>query len=331
VARWLLRHALPRNAREFVVGDLDEEFTRNRSPLQRHRARAWYWSQALRSIVHANRTESVMAGQHSPRRRGIASLLVTFAQDAQFALRALRRAPGYAAAALLTFGLGVGASVAIFSTVNDVMLRPLPFPQPHRLAVLWESNQERGWTQVEAAPANLFDWRERATTLADIAFVSTFPQSIALMANADPVQAAATRVSGNTFDVLGVPPLLGRTFRDDETFTPGLAMLSHHTWQRHFASDQTIVGRSIRLDGRPHEVVGVMGPAFDYPFSDADVWVTFAGMEARQQSIWWRQAHVVRPFARLAPGATFDQAAAELTTIAADLEREYPQTNSTTR
>jgi putative ABC transport system permease protein len=148
------------------------------------------------------------------------------------------------------------------------------------------------------------------------------------MANADPVQAAATRVSGNTFDVLGVPPLLGRTFRDDETFTPGLAMLSHHTWQRHFASDQTIVGRSIRLDGRPHEVVGVMGPAFDYPFSDADVWVTFAGMEARQQSIWWRQAHVVRPFARLAPGATFDQAAAELTTIAADLEREYPQTNS---
>jgi predicted permease len=323
-----MRRLLPPDAREFVVGDLDEEYLRFRRPSGAWRPRAWYWSQAIRSILHVPAREASMTTESAGVPHGRAVSLSSVAGDARIALRSLRRAPGYASAALLTFGLGVGASIAIFSAVNDVMLRPLPYADPHRLAMLWESNQARGWTRVEAAPANLFDWRARASSFSDIAFVNPFSQTVSLVTDAGPVPAAVAQVSGNLFSVLGAPPFLGRTFRDDETFEPGIVMLSHDAWRRLFASDRSIVGRAIRLDGRPFEVVGVMGPTFEYPMGDADAWTTPAPMASRRESIWWRQAHVIKPIGRLATGVSFDAAAAELAAIAADLEREHPGTNS---
>ena len=328
LARWLLRRALPPDARESIVGDLDEEYLRHRAPSGAIAARRWYWSQALRSIAHTTRRESVMPAPPTSAAARLAALAATARGDTRFALRMLRRSPGYAAAALLTFALGIGASIAIFSTVNEVMLRPLPYADPDRLALLWEANDERGWTQVEAAPANVFDWRERATTLDDIAFVSPFPQTLSLAGNAGPVAAEVAQVSGNLFSVLGVPPALGRAFRDDETFEPDIAVLSHETWRAQFGADSSIVERAVQLDGRSYRVLGVMGPDFVYPLGDIDVWITPSAMASRQGSVWWRQAHVVAPIGRVAPGATFEQASAELAAIAADLEREYPDTNA---
>ena len=328
LARWLLERLLPPAAREYVIGDLDEEFARHRVPVGLHKARAWYWSHALRSILQTHHSELVMAEPSSAESTRFVSLSRSVPTDIRVAMRGLLHSPGYAAAALLTLGLGIGATVAIFSAVNDTILRPYPYVDSERLVALWESNQSRGWNRVEAAPANIEDWRARASSFDDIAFVSPFPQTVSLMTEAGPKPAAAAQVSGNFFSVLGVAPELGRTFREDETFTPGVAMLSHRTWLREFAAAPAIVGRTIRLDGRPYEVVGVMGQRFEYPFSEADVWITPSGIASRRQSIWWRQAHVVRPIARLAPGVSIAQASTELARIAADLAREFPKTNT---
>jgi putative ABC transport system permease protein len=324
----MLWRALPADEREFIVGDLDEEYARHRAPHGARRARRWYWSQAVRSIAHASRKESPMPATPMRVSTRMFSLVAAVPGDVRFALRSLRRSPGYASAALLTFALGVGASIAIFSTVNDVVLRPLPYPESDRLVMLWESNQERGWQRVEAAPANVDDWRARAETLDDIAFVNPFPQTLSLMTAGGPVPADVAQVSGSLFAVLGVPPLLGRVFHEGETFEPDIAVLSHATWRLHFGADGSVVGRAVQLDGRSYQVLGVMGPEFEYPLGDIDVWTTPAAMAPRRESIWWRQAHVVKPIGRLAAGATLAQASAELTAIAADLEREYPDTNT---
>jgi predicted permease len=323
-----VRRFTPTDVSEYIAGDLDEEYSSYQASRGRWAAKFWYWSQVVRSLAHASRTESVMAEPYALRPSRVSDGLTVLRTDAQFAVRALRHSPGYAAAALLTLGIGVGASVAIFSAVNQVLLRPLPYAEPHRLAMLWESNQTNGWTQVEAAPANLLDWRERAASFSDIAFVNPFSQTLSLMTDGGPVPATAAQVSGNLFSVLGVPPLLGRVFREDETFTPGIAVVSHEVWRRHFGADPETVGRVIRLDGGPYEVIGVMGPAFRYPIGEAEIWTTPAALASRRESIWWRQAHVVKPIARLAPGASFEQASAELAAIAADLEREFPDTNT---
>jgi predicted permease len=328
LARWLLGRLLPPEAREFVIGDLDEEFARDRVPGGRMKARAWYWSHAIRSILQTRDPELIMSEPAPSARTRLLGLLRSLPGDVRAGIRGLLHSPGYAAAALLTLGLGIGATVAIFSAVNDAILRPYPFADPDRIVALWESNRSRGWNRVEAAPANIEDWRARARSFDDIAFVSPFVQSVSLMSQGGPKPAAAAQVSGNFFSVLGVAAELGRTFRDDETFTAGLVILSHRTWLREFGAAPDIVGRTIRLDGRSHEVVGVMAETFEYPFSDADVWITPSAMAARRQSIWWRQAHVVRPVARLAPGVSVADASAELSRVAADLAREFPKTNT---
>ena len=315
--RALLRLALPPGAREFVIGDLDEEYARGRS-------RRWYWSQALRTIAHVPRQETSMIPPARPSLRS----LTTLPGDARLALRALARTPGYTAAALLTLGLGLGASIAIFSAVNEVMLRPLGFADPDRLVMLWESNEERDWHQVHAAPANVEDWRARVTSFADVGFLNDFTSAVSLGGGREASQVTVAQVSGNLFDVLGAVPMLGRTFRDHETFETGRVVLSHGLWQQQFGGDRTIVGRAIRLDGRAYEVIGVMGPAFRYDITDAEAWTTMPFLGPRRGTTWYRRAHLVRPIARLKPGVTFEQAEAELAAVAADLEREYPDTNT---
>lgn len=319
LARRLMLRALPHAAREFIVGDLDEEYARRgASPL-------WYWSQAIRSIAHASRQESVMQ-QTKPSQR-----FSTLIGDARIAVRGLARSRGYAAAAVLTLGLGIGCSIAIFSAVNEVLLRPLGFAEPDRLAMLWESNEERDWSEVHAAPANVEDWRRRMTTVTDIGFLNDFTSSVPLGGGREASQVVVAQVSGNLFDVLGVAPMLGRTFRDEETFEEGRVLLSHAIWQQQFGGDPAIVGRVVRLDGKPHEVVGVMGPDFRYTITEADVWTTMPFLARRRGTPWFRRAHLVRPVARLKPEATFEQARAELHAVALDLEREHPELNKAMR
>ncbi len=255
--------------------------------------------------------------------------MTTLMQDIRYAFRAFVRTPGQMGLILITLGLGIGATTAIFSAVNEVMLRPLSFADPDRLVMLWESNDERGWQQEHAAPANVLDWRERVTAFQDVAFVSEFTSGAALTGLADPVQVIASQVSGNTFSVLGASPMLGRTFTFEETWAPSepTVVLSHDAWQRYFGGDADIIGKTIHLDAVGFQVIGVMGPSFRYGINDAELWVPFLWTEQRRAHVWFRQAHVVRPIARLRTGVSHEQAAAELASIAGQLQQEYPNTN----
>lgn len=245
------------------------------------------------------------------------------------ALRTLRRAPAHTALVLTTLGIGAGASTAIFSAVNELMLKPLPLPDPHQLVMLWESNEAKDWDQVHVAPANALDWKEQVPSIEDIALVREDASSLALTAGDRTVGLTTTTTTGNLFGVLRAAPLLGRTFTDDETWegsTP-VVVLSHGAWVRHFASDSGVIGRLVRLDGAAHEVIGVMRPTFRYPMNEAEAWTTFRWSASLRTGTWFRRAHVVRAIGRLRPGASTAIASRELAAVAARLETEYPATN----
>lgn len=329
VARWLLGRFLPFEIREFVLGDLDEEYQQRLSRGMPSRVRQWYWSQSLRSIVQARRRLRVADASRRHAHSLLGEVVSTIINDVRFAFRTFVRTPAFTLLTLLTLALGIGATTAIFSAVNEVVLRPLPFEDPDRLVMLWESNEDRGWQQTHAAPANVMDWRERVDAFEDVAMVNEYTTDMALSGLDQPIQIAIGQVSGNVFSVLGVPPVMGRTFTFEETWTsqsPRI-VISFAAWQGYFGSDEDIVGNTIRLDGTAFEVIGVMGPEFKYSFSNAEMWMPFFWTEQRRNSIWFRQAHVVRAVARLAPGATIEQARQELTSVGKQLQSEFPETN----
>jgi putative ABC transport system permease protein len=251
------------------------------------------------------------------------------AGDTKFALRTLRRSPALAGAAVVTLALGIGANTAIFSAVNAVILRPLPFSAPDRLVMIGEDNPEKNWHMETAAPANVLDWREQVPAFQDVMSYASFTPRVTLVADGAPRLLKTAIVSGNFFDVLGVRPELGRAFRDQETWKtePPVVILSHRAWADHFRSDPSIVGRSIKLDGRTVQVVGVMPSSFSFPQEDTELWITHAWDPASRGKVSFRRAHWIRPVARLKPGVSFTQANAQLQQVVERLKREYPQTN----
>lgn len=327
-ARWLARRVIDPAHREWVVGDLDEEYARFILPrVGEGRARLWYLSQAVRS-AYATRRASQPSPAHRPTSTGVL-FMRSWIQDFRLGLRAFRRSPGFALLATVTLALGIGATTAIFSAVNQVMLRPLPFPDSDRLVTLWESNAERGWDQVEVAPANAMDWRERVSAFEDVALFSEFRSSLVLTGSGDPLSLEAGRATGNFFSVLQVQPMLGRTFELDETWSdrPPVAILTYERWRTTFGADPEIVGQTLRLNGESVEVIGVLGPDWDPPLVEADLWMTFRWDPSLPSSVWFRQAHVARGLARLRPGTTIASASAELATVAAELQVENPELN----
>ncbi len=326
VTRWVLRRLLPRSMSEFLVGDLDEEYRRFAlSEWGRRRANRWYRYQAARTVLHCLSRRKLEATA-SPR---TGSLAASAWLDARYTFRSLRHSRGFAPLVIMTLALGIGATTAIFSAVNQVMLRPLGFAAPDRLVVLWEHNEERGWDRVQAAPANVEDWSERVQAFSGVAYLSDFTDGLTVTGMGDAFMLRSGTVSGTLFEVLGVPPMLGRTFREADNApdaTPTV-LLGHAAWIQYFGGDPGVVGRSVQLDGVAHEVIGVMGRDFPYPFNDAELWRPFRWTQARRESVWYRQAHVVRPIARLRQGVTVEQATDELATVATRLQDEYPTTN----
>ncbi|HEX2189455.1 MAG TPA: ABC transporter permease [Longimicrobiaceae bacterium] len=250
-------------------------------------------------------------------------------QDAAFALRTLRRSPGFSAVAVLTLALAVGANTAIFSAVSGVLLRPLPFADPDRLVMLWEENPEKDWHAVSAAPANLLDWREQVPAFQDVAGYAEFADRVTLTGAGEPQALSAAQVTGNFFSVLGVRAEHGRTLRDEETWAgpEPVAVISRRAWIRSFGADPEVVGRVVQVDGRPVRVVGVVPPGIDLPVEGVDVWLPMAWDPAARQQTWFRRAHWVRPVARLRPGVPLDAADAQLQTVVRRLQAQYPETN----
>ncbi len=251
-------------------------------------------------------------------------------EDLRHAWRTLTRHPAFSIVAVLTLAIGIGVTTAIVAAVDVVLLRPLPYPQPERLVALWESNPDRGWHQVNAAPANALDWRDQSTLLDDVALRMFSPTaSIVATSAEEAVRANGLAVSGNYFDVLGVSAVRGRTLAWDETWATGTkpVVLGHGLWQRSFGGRDDVVGSTIRVDGEPSLVVGIMPEGFRGPSATAEFWTSMNWDPAFRTATWFRRAHFVWPVARLAPGATVQQARAELEAIAQRLATDHPETN----
>lgn len=227
--------------------------------------------------------------------------------DLRLALRMVRRAPGFSAIAILVIALGAGANATVFSVVRAVLIEPLPFAAPDRLVSIWPG--------AFLSNGDLEFARERTRSLAGIGGVSP-GWSVSMTGAGDPVRWTAAKVSANLFDVLGAAPLVGRTFSAGEDL-PGrtrVIVLSHAAWQSQFGGDRTVVGRSISVDGAPHQVVGVMRADFELLGRRADVWMPFPF--DRGSSQWKMRA--AQGIARLADGADVEAAAGELRALAPD-------------
>ncbi len=253
-----------------------------------------------------------------------------FIADLRVAVRAMLHSPGISCAALITLALGIGANTAIFSAVDAVILRPLPFAAPGRLVELWEENPERGWKQAQVAPANYFDWSEQVHAFDGTAAYEDFKGTATLTGVGEPTLLPAAFVTGGFFSVLGVDPEVGRSFREDETWSNGtnVVMLSHRAWVTQFGGRRDIVGNTIELNGRRAEVIGVLPARFSFPGLDADVWRPTAFPKDNRAQVFFRRAHFMRGFARLRSSVTPEEANAELQAVVRRLQVDYPQTNT---
>jgi len=246
-----------------------------------------------------------------------------FFMDLRFSLRMLRKSPGFTMIAVMTLALGIGANTAIFSLVNTVLLRPLPYKDAERLVTVWGYNKARGYTTDLVSPLDFADWRSQNHVFESMAASTDLQYT--LTGRGEPAVIIAYAFSADYFRVLGVEPLLGRTFLPEEE-QPGknhVAVLSYSMWESRFGGDRDIVGKTITLDAAPYTVVGVMPPEFKYP-ALTELWTPFTvAAEAAND----RGYRYLRVMARLKPGVTMQQAQTEMNAIAGRLALEYPKTN----
>ena len=253
--------------------------------------------------------------------------------DLTYAARMLRKNPGFAAAAVITLALGIGANTAIFSVCNAVLFKPLPYTEPDRIVML--SERQSDGTPGDVAPANFVDWRNASRSFSGMAALraSSFAPSFILGGQSEASRLAGGNVSSGFFSVLGVQFILGRNFLPDEERLGQnhVAILSYATWSERFGADRYIAGKTITLDDESYTVVGVLPAGFQFGTtaadfqarSQVDVWVPMALDPQRLQ----RNAHMLHVIARLKPGVKLAQAQAELNVLGANLARQYPEQN----
>jgi putative ABC transport system permease protein len=248
-------------------------------------------------------------------------------KDVRFGVRTLRRRPGFTAVAVVTLGVGMGATTAIFSLVDSVLLKPLPFHEPDRLALVWEVRPRFNQPRIEASPLNYLDWEQQARAFKSMAaYVTTF---VNLTGSGTPERLEAMQVTPNLLPTLGIEPLFGRGFVAPEG-SPGqtrVAILSYGLWQRRFGGDRAIVGQTIRLDGQSHQVVGVMPRRFQFPREGIQLWTPIdirAGWGVRSRGTFFLSV-----VGRLKPNVSVEQANAELDAISKTLQK-YPENRDAT-
>lgn len=320
LARWLLRALRPRDF-EFAAGDLEEGFhDRVDSPLGARGARRWYWREVRQLIFRRGAPRLEPRGSFEP--------MDHFAKELRHAARGLRRAPAFSLVTIVTLALGIGANTAIFSVVDAVLLRPLPFRSPDRLAVVWETDASAGGRAWRVTPANFVDFRAESGAFEDAAAFGA--AAATLTGRGEPRQLLGASVSPNYFAVLGVAPAAGRDFRPEDRDQP-VVVLGHGIWQSVFGGSRDVIGGAITLDGAPHTVIGVAppgilpawpvnGPRIHFDAAHQDYFRLMPGRLLRV-----RRSHVLGMIGRLSPGVTLAGAQDRLATVARRLAAAHPE------
>jgi len=244
----------------------------------------------------------------------------TLFQDLRFGIRLLWKNPGFSGVAVLALALGIGANTAIFSVVNSVLLRPLPYAEPDRLFELREVKLPEH-PDFPVTPATFLDWQNQSATFAQIG--AYLPTSLNVSGAANPERLRAAQLSAGFISMLGVNPAIGREFlpEEDQPGQNSVAIISHRLWQRQFAADPEVLSRTIKLNDKVYTIVGVMPPKFAYPETDTDIWIPLA-LDADDRQAYG--AHYLSVVGRLNPGATVEQARADMSGIAESLAEQHP-------
>lgn len=319
LARAIILAMTPPALRGQVEGDLQENFAWQCEENGLRSARSWYWGQ-LRSadLWRLRRIRGATPGRTRPRR-----WLIGAGSDLRGALRAWRRQPLHAGAVVATLGIGIGSTSAIFAVVNAVLLRPLPYPEPDRLAMVFRTVPRFGFTHSTASYPDYRDWQAQSQSFSDMAAYAFVYRTHVDGEGAE--RWTGYQVTANLFPLLGTAAALGRTFSpdDDRPAADPTVVLSHGVWSSRFGSDSGIVGRSIILDGLQHTVIGVMPAAFDFPSRNTGFWVPLRQDPTRAE----RDANFLTVLGRLRPGVTVERAGDELAQVVARIDRGAPDAN----
>jgi putative ABC transport system permease protein len=304
---WLLR-LYPRPFRNEYGAEMTAIVTRRRRDVSGLAAGAWFWTATtIETLGDAARV-------HADQLR----------LDLRDAVRALARARGYAVTTVLVTALGVGATTAVFSVADHVLVRPLPFPEPDRLVRVWQDQSQSGYSRIELSPGNFRDWK--AASKDAFSGLATFTNaSMNLTWSGQPERLDGILASDDFFQTLGVRAALGRTFLPSDVNGPRPLVLAMPLYQRLFGGDPAVLGRTVTLDQTPHVVIGVMPEGFHFPDRDTEYWtlLTFEPDDYEDRTNLY-----LKSVGRLAPGATIEQARAQLQAVAADLERAFPEANA---
>jgi len=245
----------------------------------------------------------------------------TLIKDLKYGVRGLLKRPGFTIIALITLALGIGANTAIFSVVNAVLLRPLPFHNPEQLVIVWEDATFAGFPRNTPAPANYVDWKTQNQSFADMA--ASYETSFNITGDGEPERVQAYSVSANYFPLFEVQPLLGRNFLPEED-RPGLdkvAVLSYSLWQSRYGSDRNIINRDIHLNGQKYTIVGVMPSSFQFLHQETRLWVPLG---LTQEELANRGGHYLEVVARLKPDVSLSQAKADMSAVMRRISTDHP-------
>jgi predicted permease len=248
-------------------------------------------------------------------------------QDLRYGARMLMKRPGFTLIAVITLALGIGANTTIFSVINSLLLKPIPFPDADRLALVWQTQANDPKSRDIVSAPNYQDWQRQNDVFANMAIFDSAGKGYNLSGSGEPVRVSGVRVSASFFDVLGVKPRLGRTFLPEDT--PGkhqVVVINDGLWRSLYNADPTIVGKTIKVDSEEHTVIGVMPPEFEFQLFSAirQLWVPVVYTKGDQE----RSSRSFVCLARLKPGVTMEQARTQMNTIGLSLAEQYPRDNA---
>ena len=301
----LLLRLYPASFRAEYGGEMQADFARQR----RETNHALLWFDAIAdTVVNATRVHFDI-----------------LRQDVVYAIRLLKRSPGFTFTAIIVAALGIGASTAGYTMLDHVMLRPLPFPQPDRLVKIYQDERATGYPMLQLSPPNFRDWRAASHSFESMAAYTAI--SACLTSQGEPQRLTGSIVNAELFPLLGIRPTIGRTFTnaDDRAGAAATILLSHRVWTSMFAGDPGVIGKAVTLDNQSYTVLGVLPAKTFFPNRDTDFWmpIRFNNDESDQD----RSNNYLNVIARLKPGATIESARAEMSVIAAQLASAYPKEN----